>query len=258
MPRSFGVDPAQADRAVAVMAQSLANRIERNTLSRGGLADVVDLLARPGAGAALQEPQALSSPQVEAIGNSVLDVLIGSKHVSRGIAQSAARASGIDEATLRKMLPAVASMVIGSLQAKAMPQIEKSLQPLKISASPLPLPGDATGTRAQRSGSQRWPKPHRQPAAHPGRRHSWDRCRWPEPVSATARHRASRRRGSSRRRVARQHHPRHSRQRPRIQERRHHRLHLEDHLLALVSRTFVAHPVPPLSLPAPANRKGRS
>lgn len=137
---AFGVDPEKAAPAIQVLTQALADRVERNTLSRGGLADIIDIMARPGAGRALTDPQALATPEVEQIGNTVLDVLLGSKHASRGVAARAARQSGIDEATLKKMLPAVASTLIGALQAKAMPQIEKSVA--SLAGSPLPLPGE--------------------------------------------------------------------------------------------------------------------
>lgn len=151
---AFGVDPEKAGAALDIMAQSLSDRIERNTLSRGGVADIVDLLARPGAGAALARPETLASVQVEEAGNGVLDVLLGSKHASRGVAARTARATGLDEATLKKMLPAVASMVMGALQAKSMPQIEKSIAALPALGSPLPLPGEnPTLPRTSGSGS---------------------------------------------------------------------------------------------------------
>ncbi|MEZ5897966.1 MAG: DUF937 domain-containing protein [Hyphomicrobiaceae bacterium] len=147
---AFGVDPTRAEPAVDMLAQSLADRIERNTLSRGGIADVFDLLARPEAGVALNEPQALASEHVEEVGNGILDVLLGSKHISRGLAAKAARESGLSEETLKKMLPAVASMVIGALQNKTMPQIEKAMHAMPaIPGSPLPLPGEPRGSIPQ-------------------------------------------------------------------------------------------------------------
>lgn len=146
---AFGVAPERAEQAIAVLGNALADRIERNTLSRGGIADLVDLLARPGAGTALGESAPLNSPHVEAVGNSILEVLIGSKHTSRGLAARAAKESGIDVETVKKMLPAVASMLIGALQAKSMPQIEKSLAGTNVpglKAAPLPLPGEKGST----------------------------------------------------------------------------------------------------------------
>lgn len=151
---AFGVDPDKAQAALNLMTEALSDRVERNTLSRGGIADIVDLLARPAAGAALKEPGALASPQIADAGNGILEVLLGSKHASRGIAASAARQTGIDEETLKKMLPAVASLVIGALQAKAMPKIEKSLAGVsQLSGSPLPVPGEAPASRPATAGS---------------------------------------------------------------------------------------------------------
>lgn len=144
---AFGVSPAQARAAVDAMTAALSQRVERNTLSRGGLADTVALLEQPGAGRALTDPQSLTTPQTAAAGDHVLDVLIGNKDTSRAIAQRANRASGLDEETLKKMLPVVASMMIGALQSKTNATFAErfgGVPGLGISAggSPLPLPGD--------------------------------------------------------------------------------------------------------------------
>lgn len=146
---AFGLDPDRAGTAIDVMGQTLADRIERNTLSRGGLADLVDLLGRPNAGRALSEPQNLASPQIADIGNSILEVLLGSKHASRGVAAKAARESGLDVEDLKRMLPALASMLVGALQRKAIPEMEAAVSKApglsleRLGGSPLPLPGDA-------------------------------------------------------------------------------------------------------------------
>jgi hypothetical protein len=143
---AFGVNPAQTAPAITTMLEALSRRIERNTLSRAGLADVVALLGTPAAGHAYADPQSLASPETGAIGNHVLDVLIGNKDTSRSIAQRASRASGLNEAVLKKMLPAVASMMIGGLQKEAVPSFRErfgGIPGLGVSAggSPLPMPG---------------------------------------------------------------------------------------------------------------------
>ncbi len=143
---AFGVDPNKAEAAVSVMTEALSQRIERNTLSRGGLADVVDLLTRSDASRILNDPQSLAAPRTEAAGNHVLDVLIGDKHISRGIAQRAARQSGLDETVLKKMLPTVAEAMIGGLQKETegiFADRLKGVQGLRSAGgSPLSLPGD--------------------------------------------------------------------------------------------------------------------
>ena len=156
---AFGLDPAKAETAIDVMGQALIDRIERNTLSRGGLADIVDLLGRPGAGRALTDPGNLAARQVADAGNGVLGVLLGDKHLSRGIAAKAARELGLDEETLKRMLPAVASMLIGALQRKAVGPIEKTVAKVPSLSlgelrgrSPLPLPGERLQPTSSKSG----------------------------------------------------------------------------------------------------------
>ena len=141
---AFGVDPDRATPAIELMFQALTDRIERNTLSRGGVADVVDLLGKPNIGRALSDPQGLASPQVANAGNTVLDVLYGSKHASRGIAAHAAARTGLNEDVAKRMLPVVASLLIGVLQSKAQGQISERFGGLAAISGrrPLPLPGE--------------------------------------------------------------------------------------------------------------------
>ena len=152
---SFGVNPSQASTAISTILEELSRRIERNTLSRGGVADMVALLDRPAAGRALLDPQRLAAPDTISAGDHVLNVLIGNKDTSRAIAQRAARASGLDETVLKKMLPVVASMMIGGLQKETLGNLARRLQTipglgLSAGGSPLSLPGDDDNAPDQR------------------------------------------------------------------------------------------------------------
>jgi hypothetical protein len=148
---AFDVDREKTGTAVKAMLQELALRVERNALSRGGLADIVALLGNAEAGRALADPQNLSSPEITEAGNGVLDVLIGNKHISRGIAHKAAKQCGLDEATLKKMLPVVASMMMGGLHKETQAIFSERLRDMPglggmantvRSGSPLPMPGE--------------------------------------------------------------------------------------------------------------------
>lgn len=138
---AFGIDPEKTEIAVEYMLQTLADRIERNTLSRGGVADMVDLLGRPQAGRAFNDPENLGSSQMVEIGNYILDVLYGDKHLSRGIAARAASRANINEEVTKRMWPVVASLMIGALQSKAQPSLERTFSGF-AARSPLPLPGE--------------------------------------------------------------------------------------------------------------------
>jgi Bacterial protein of unknown function (DUF937) len=156
---AFGIAPAVAGPVIASLTKALSERIERITISRGGVADIVGLLIDPASGRAMAEPKALAGTSVAGTGNHILDVLIGSKHVSRGIAARTAAETGIDQDTAKKMLPVVASMLLGGLQTQARPEMSKLFRDVPVLAaasngSPLPIPGDTipgVGRNAPRS-----------------------------------------------------------------------------------------------------------
>lgn len=150
--KAYGIDPQRAAPAVASLAEAVTSRLTRLTLSRGGIADIVGLLGEPNAQRALSDPSTATDQATIDDGNHVLDVLIGNKHVSRGIAQRAASQSGIDVEVAKKLLPVVASMIIGGMQKTAEPQIAKMASKIPAAqmatsaasnnGSPLPIPGD--------------------------------------------------------------------------------------------------------------------
>ena len=141
---AFGVDDQAASAAVQGLVGELKARIERTMLSRGGVADVAALVTKPSAGAALSNGTNLADPSVATQGNGILDVLIGNKHISRGIAARVASQSGLDTPTVEHMLPAIASVLIGELQRQSAPALQKLARdvPGLVSAggSPLSLP----------------------------------------------------------------------------------------------------------------------
>ena len=158
---AFGVNPDKAAPAIKTMLEALSERIERNTISRGGLADFVELLNHDVTGRAIDDGEGLAGPETAAIGNHVLNVLIGDKDSSRAIAKRAAKDSGLDEQVLKKMLPTVASMLIGGLQKQTAGTFAERLRGvpgLNISAggSPLQLPGDDVEAQDDRGGAGQW------------------------------------------------------------------------------------------------------
>jgi hypothetical protein len=144
---TFGLDEQKADAAVRNLTDELGARIQRAMLSRGGVANVVSLVTAPGAQQALSNPGALASSDVTDDGNQILDVLLGSKHVSRGIAARTASMTGVDASTIQKMLPVVANLLVGELQKQSGPAIAKVAGNIPgfsgAGGSPLPMPGDS-------------------------------------------------------------------------------------------------------------------
>lgn len=115
LARTFGADRAATEAAVAEIVPDLARAMERNTLSRGGLADLVQALGSGAHERYLDDPTAIGDPNVRDTGNRILWHLVGEKDKSRAIANRAAGASGLDAETIKKMLPYVAALTMGGL-----------------------------------------------------------------------------------------------------------------------------------------------
>jgi hypothetical protein len=138
---SFGVDEKNASKATDELARALTARVERSMLSRGGVADVLSLVTNPPAAAKSDD---LASQDVADAGNHILDVLIGNKHLSRGIAGRAASRAKINAGTVEKMLPVVAAFLIEHLGRKSRPALENLVRSVPglsgAGGSPLPMP----------------------------------------------------------------------------------------------------------------------
>jgi hypothetical protein len=138
---SFGVDEKNASKAADELTRALSARVERSMLSRGGVADVLSLVTNP---PATGKSDNLASQDVADAGNHILDVLIGNKHVSRGIAGRAASRAKIDAGTVEKMLPVVAAYLTEHLARKSRPSLENLLRSVPglsgAGGSPLPMP----------------------------------------------------------------------------------------------------------------------
>lgn len=115
LARSFGIAPDQAEAVVNSVLPQLERRMERNTLSRGGVADLVEILGRAGGGGFIDRTEAIGDPNVARFGIDALENILGNKDQSRAVAARAARASGISEELIKQMLPVIAAMVMGAL-----------------------------------------------------------------------------------------------------------------------------------------------
>ena len=115
LAQAFGIAPEQAEAAVRTILPELVHGLERNTLSRGGLADLVAALGDGHHEVILENPLALADPRVRQDGNAILGHILGSKDRSRGLALQAARASGLGEGLIQMLLPILAQMLMGAV-----------------------------------------------------------------------------------------------------------------------------------------------
>lgn len=115
LARAFNLSPDQAAAVLDAVVPQLSGAIERNTLSRGGLADLVKALGQGHHEQILDNPAALGRADVRQDGEAVLGHLLGSKDRSCGVAAQAALSSGVSATLIKLMLPYIASMLMGGL-----------------------------------------------------------------------------------------------------------------------------------------------
>jgi hypothetical protein len=113
--RQFGLNDEQTRAALDALAPVVAAGVRRNAQSPEGLQDIFKSVFGGGHDAALGDPDALQFDRAQSSGNDILGQIFGSKDTSRAVAQQLSASSGIGAAILKKLLPIVATIVMGKL-----------------------------------------------------------------------------------------------------------------------------------------------
>jgi hypothetical protein len=119
MARSFNITPEQAEAAIVAVLPEFSRAVERNTLNRGGLADLIAALGSGRHQAALENPNLFQSPELRQDGNAILGHVLGGKDQSRAVASRASLSTGLGSSVIQIMLPYIIQMLMGGLAGKA-------------------------------------------------------------------------------------------------------------------------------------------
>ncbi|MCC0006972.1 MAG: DUF937 domain-containing protein [Hyphomicrobiaceae bacterium] len=192
LSRVFGTDPAATQAAFALVLDEISRRMERLTLSRGGLADLVRAVGDSHHEAYLKDPRLIGSATMERDGKAILDHVFWSKDRSRGVAARAARQSSISADQIEDMLPSMAALSMAELTRAAsgpfddilrrIPGLDEALKEMqrqsrdgtsggREDAQANTRPEEAPRTAPQRTGPDRAPAgdlPHQEPLPIPG------------------------------------------------------------------------------------------
>jgi hypothetical protein len=198
LAKSSNISPEQLDQILITVVPALSHRIERNTLSRGGLADTVSEALKPEHAQALNDPDYATQPAAIDTGNRALNAVFGSKSTSRAVAAQAAMSSGIEQAIIQKLLPIIASLVMAALskalQGGGLADILKKLPDLAGGgAGPQGDPDTPQPSRRRRIEQPRQADPSEEdpipsPAPQPrGDRSPWNTPSAPVPQSSSGR-----------------------------------------------------------------------
>ena len=133
--KQFGLSEEQTRAAIEALTPVVAAGVRRSAQSPSGLQDIFRSVLTGGFDSALRDPDAVSFDNAKPAGDDILGQIFGSKDVSRGVAQQLSATSGIGAAILKKLLPIVATMVIGQL-AKNFGAGAARAEPVPDSSSP--------------------------------------------------------------------------------------------------------------------------
>jgi len=110
---NFGVNESQAKDAISSLAKSLTRGLGANSQDVKGLDSLMDALESGNHSRYVDEPSILGRKETEQEGNDILGHIFGNKDVSRHVAKRASKETGLGAGLLKKMLPVVATMVMG-------------------------------------------------------------------------------------------------------------------------------------------------
>jgi len=124
----LGLNQQQSQSAIAALLPAISSALKQNTSNPQGLAGLLGALQGGSHDQYLENPQMLGQPESVHDGNAILGHLFGSKEVSREVAGRAAKQTGIGADVLKKMLPLVATMAMGSLSKQTrQPSMQSAL-----------------------------------------------------------------------------------------------------------------------------------
>lgn len=116
--RQFGLDEAQTRAAFDALAPVVAAGMRRNAQSPEGLQDVFRSVLTGNRARALEDEDAIQFDNAKSSGDEILGQIFGNKDVSRGVANQLSATSGVGAAILKKLMPIVASIVMGQVAKK--------------------------------------------------------------------------------------------------------------------------------------------
>jgi hypothetical protein len=116
---NFGLNDNQAVSALSSLLPALGQGLARNASNPDGLEGLLGALTSGKHQRYLEDPSTLDQEETVRDGNGILGHILGNKEVSRKVAQQAAEKSGVGVDVLKKMLPLVAAMTMGTLSRQA-------------------------------------------------------------------------------------------------------------------------------------------
>jgi hypothetical protein len=114
-----GLDESQTASALSALVPALSAGLRQNAQTSDGLSGLMAALSGGRHQRYINDPAALADTATVADGNGILGHILGSKEVSRNVAAQASAQTGLGADVLKKMLPLVATLVMGAMSKRA-------------------------------------------------------------------------------------------------------------------------------------------
>jgi len=113
--RNSGIDEADVQKVIGQLLPAVSQGIKTNASTSEGLGALVNALGKFDYQRYLDHPEQLTEPAATDKGNAILGHVLGSRDVSRNVAEQAAQTTGVDSGIIKQLLPLVATAVMGAL-----------------------------------------------------------------------------------------------------------------------------------------------
>lgn len=113
--KQFGLNDDQARGAIGELLPSLQRGMQHNTSGEKGLEELLAAVEKGSHQRYVDQPDVIGLPETTEDGNNILGHIFGNKEVSRNVASNAAKQTGLSSGLLKKMLPVIASIAMGTL-----------------------------------------------------------------------------------------------------------------------------------------------
>lgn len=120
LQNTFDLDEAQTRSAIQGLIPALSRGLQNNTSNTQGMDSLLEALRTGEHKKYMEQPNTLGNSSTKQAGNDILGHIFGDKKVSREVATRVSQKAGISGTLLKKMLPVVATLVMGALSKKMM------------------------------------------------------------------------------------------------------------------------------------------
>ncbi|QMU60864.1 MAG: DUF937 domain-containing protein [Gammaproteobacteria bacterium] len=114
-----GLKPNQMQQLLGQVLPVLAGGIKNGAATQNGLDGLMGALTSGRHDRYYDQPDSLSNKNTLLDGNGILGHILGNKDASRSLAGHAASNTGIDSALIKKLLPVIATVVMGAMNKRA-------------------------------------------------------------------------------------------------------------------------------------------